>query len=91
MSKINQDVMDWFWGWNRRMSKKYGATCYGKRNVDPYYGYDWGQALCVEQYGKDNSNWPDEPSKADMERADRWENGEWPDWANQPSIEEEGK
>jgi len=62
--------------WIDWMAADFGGTVYGKGRV-----WDWGQALCVEQYGDDPNTWPSEPTNTDVERADRWRfRGEWPLW-----------
>jgi len=67
--------------WVKRMSNEHGPTVRSKDGTT----FDWGQALCREQFG---SNWQKHmtlhniaaPTKQDLERAKRWENGEVPDW-----------
>lgn len=58
------------------MASEFGGTVRGKGRI-----WDWGQALCVEQYGDDPDTWPNEPTDDDVDRADRWRAGEWPEWA----------
>ena len=72
MTKETRTIIDWIY----RMVPRYGGTVYG-------YGrtWDWGQALCVEQYGLDFAAWPNAPSAADVTRAFQWERGVWPAWA----------
>jgi hypothetical protein len=71
------DSARWVVHWIGRMAEQNGGTVYG-------YGHswDWGQALCVEQYGPDWNLWPQEnPTLADVHRARAWEKGDWPEWA----------
>lgn len=65
--------------WIGRMNRKHGGTV--------NYRYDWGQALCVEMYGKNNDDWPDDPVVADVEAAKRWEADEFPEWIFNPRHE----
>jgi len=76
----------WVSAWINRMTKAHG----GRVRVHDYYeapgtvrtfGYDWGQALCREQYGADPSAWPADPTVEDVARARKWEKGDWPEWA----------
>lgn len=51
--------------------------------------WDWGQALCREMYGPDwnddegykEEGCQDMPNQSTINRAERWESGDWPDWA----------
>lgn len=63
-------------GWVDRMTAAHGGIVHGRDGRQ----WDWGQALCVEQYGLDYTAWPESPSGADVHRALRWEAGEWPEW-----------
>ena len=72
---------DFIIDWLGRMARKYPMR-QGVGSVN--YNYDWGQALCVEQYGKDNADWPDDPSPEDVEVAKKWEAGEFPSWIWSP-------
>ena len=76
-----EQCLEFIFGWITRMSNEWG-TVYGV-GVPPY-GYDWGQALCREQYGPEwgtMPDLPDSPTEDDVERAKAWEAGDWPDWA----------
>ena len=75
--------------WCGRMATKYGGSVYEK---DRHYPWDWGQALCREQYGEDWNNLvPNDPSTEDALRASLWEKGEWPVWVDRERmiVEEE--
>lgn len=62
------------------MTVKHGGKVYEK---DRHQWWDWGQALCREQYGKDwNNLTPDEPTDEDRQRAWSWEGGDIPDWVD---------
>ena len=68
----------WVIGWVERMSAKHGGTV-----IDATSGkaLDWGQALCREFYGPDWAKLvEDDPTAAEVVRAQAWENGDWPDW-----------
>jgi len=68
----------WVLYWTERMTKKYGGTVYEKNGKR----WDWGQALARECYGEDwMSVVPETPTWEDIARADRWEKGEIPEWA----------
>lgn len=68
--------------WIDRMASTHGGVVCGHGRQ-----WDWGQALCVEQYGLDFAAWPENPTRADVERAMRWEAGEWPEWvADKPPL-----
>lgn len=70
----------WLWEWIRRMQTRYGHSVYGDGRV-----YDWGQALARECHGpgwSQRADVPDAPTDADLERAARWEAGEWPAWVD---------
>lgn len=71
-------VIDWI----GRMSVRYGGRV---SDNETGRAWDWGQALCREQYGADFGKWPDSPTGADVARAIRWERGEWPAWAGNPA------
>lgn len=66
--------------WIERMQKKHGSVVYEKNR---YQWWDWGQALCREQYGE---NWndvvPSDPTWDDVRRAKEWENGDIPKWVD---------
>jgi len=67
--------------WAKRMTKLYGETITDKSGKT----YDWGQALCREQFGIDWENYMRTrniaiPTKSDLERALAWEQGDIPDW-----------
>ena len=90
---MNSPNVEWFWGWVRRMGAACGGSVFPKRGYAAsrtayHFGYDWGQALCREQYGVDNSLWPDEPTDEDVARAKAWEEGDWPKWAVKPEETE---
>ncbi len=68
----------WVIEWIHRMAAKFGGIVY---DTEAGRSWDWGQALCVERYGRDFSHWPESPSSEDIDRAQRWEAGEWPKWA----------
>jgi len=61
--------------WIGEMQKKYGCTVHGHGKR-----WDWGQAMCIEQYGLDSSLWPDSPSAEDVELCKAWLDGDLPDW-----------
>lgn len=69
-------VLDWI----GRMAHRWGGTVFDR--TDATKKYDWGQALCREQYGP---GWNDvvgeDPTPEDVERAKVWEEGDWPEWA----------
>ena len=71
--------------WTSRMARAYGGTVYERSNGK---AWDWGQAICREQYGP---NWSslglDSPTGEDVERALEWELGDWPKWAVDPREE----
>jgi len=75
-----QKRVRWVLDWTERMAKKHDGIVYEKG----FKTWDWGQALCRECYGPD---WmtvvPETPTWRDIARAQRWENGEIPDWVNQ--------
>jgi len=75
----------WVIEWIERMAMQHGGTVY---EVDGP-SWDWGQALCREQYGPSWSKdgVPADPTDADVARAKRWEDGEWPEWAEKPVVE----
>ena len=70
--------------WVKRMSEKHGPTIHSTNGEE----YDWGQALCREQFG---ANWQQYmvehnismPTRKDLERAIEWEEGNVPDWVEQ--------
>ena len=70
--------------WTDRMAHAYGGTVYER------YGkaWDWGQAICREQYGP---HWSalnlQENTDEDVERALAWEQGDWPKWARKPKAQ----
>jgi len=67
--------------WCDRMASRYGPTVRTKEGGV----FDWGQALARECYGiKWTAVVPDAPTHADYVRAVRWEEGDWPDWAEKP-------
>jgi len=79
----------WVSAWINRMAEAHGGTVsvhpdFDASDVVRSFGYDWGQALCREQYGADPSTWPADPADDDIARARRWENGDWPEWAIRP-------
>jgi len=67
--------------WVKRMTEKFGPTVHSKSGER----FDWGQALCREQFG---INWMQDmqtmniymPTKKDLDRAIEWENGDVPEW-----------
>ena len=65
--------------WIDRMQRRFGYWVHGRGGR-----WDWGQALCVEMYGTDHRTWPDSPADADVQRALAWEQGNWPDWVEDP-------
>ena len=65
--------------WIGRMNRIYGGTV--------NHQHDWGQALCIEMYGRDNKDWTDDPGTKDVEVAKRWEIGEFPAWIYSPKHE----
>lgn len=68
--------VDFICDWIDTMTKEFGSVVYGHGRT-----WDWGQALCVEQYGLDDKAWPDSPSRDDVDKAIAWEEGEdWPKW-----------
>lgn len=77
-----QKRVRWVMEWIHRMVQRYGGTVYEKETLRTW---DWGQALCRECYGPDWNNVISErgietPSWEDIGRAQRWEDGELPDW-----------
>jgi hypothetical protein len=78
MTDIEWDkwITEYICDWVRRMALTYGGIVKGEDGKT----YDWGQALCREQYGDDPKDWPDIPSYLDLLRAKKWEGGEWPEW-----------
>jgi hypothetical protein len=71
-----QYVIDWI----GRMTRKYGGAVYEKKRGT---WWDWGQALCREQYGEDwNDIVPPDPTIDDVIRASAWEKGDFPDWVD---------
>lgn len=82
-ARIVQSVVDW----TGRMSNKYGGTVYEK-GVN--LRMDWGQALARECYGP---NWndivPESPTRDDLHRAIRWENGDIPEWVDMERMKNE--
>lgn len=68
--------------WINRMAGRFGGTVVERGTGKTW---DWGQALCREQFGP---NWVDELRRRHLEDADetsveiarRWEGGEWPAW-----------
>ena len=83
---MTRSSVDWVIDWIERMMERYGPFVWGKDGR----WYDWGQALARERYGE---NWmetvPDAPSWEDVERAKRWEAGEFPDWVDRRRMEDE--
>lgn len=91
--------------WTGRMAKKYGgivreitdtkefeafSVLYPKCAAEiKRYGYDWGQALCREQYGImwNYMELPECPTQKDVDRAKRWEEGEIPSWVKETKEE----
>jgi len=76
---------DWQDGWIQRMTRAYGGTV-RDREGGPWYGWDWGQALCRAQYGLDWNEIVGEqrivsPDEESVRIARAWEAGEWPSWA----------
>jgi len=67
-----RQIIDWI----DRMTYRHGHVVFTKDGR----WYDWGQALCVEQYGPDPKGWPDFPTTEDVQRAKDWENGKVPEW-----------
>ena len=67
----------WISGWIDRMAAYWGPQLSGHGR-----SWDWGQALCVHQYGLDSNTWPDDPSDVDIQVAALWEEGDWPAWIN---------
>lgn len=81
--------------WIDYMQATYGPTCYplpadgisGKRL---HLGYDWGQALCHQQFGpawNDEAGRDDLPNEESWRLALAWAEGEWPAWAEKPKTE----
>lgn len=68
----------WISDWFKRMCDRHGDLV---ADVETGHVWDWGQALCREMYGPDPRDWPEVPTQADVDRARRWEQGEWPEWA----------
>jgi len=69
--------------WAKRMKEKYGDIVVSKTGDN----YDWGEALCREQFGPDwqhymISNDITIPTKKDLLRAIEWEKGDEPSWVN---------
>ena len=67
--------------WVKRMNEKYGLVVTSVLGVK----YDWGQALCREQFGTDWKNYMASnniylPTQEDLDRALEWENGNIPNW-----------
>ena len=67
--------------WVKRMNEKHGNTVYSISGEL----FDWGQALCREQFGEDWQNYMISnnilmPTQEDLDRAIRWEEGEVPEW-----------
>jgi len=89
MISFNTNVVDGFYinrntqyviDWIGRMTKKHGAVVYEKER---YIWWDWGQALCREQYGEDwNAAVPANPTFEDVVRASAWEKGDFPEWVD---------
>jgi hypothetical protein len=70
--------------WVKRMTEKHGPTVRCKTGKT----YDWGQALCREQFGELWRNYMlfnniSIPTRKDLERAIEWEEGNIPDWLDQ--------
>jgi hypothetical protein len=68
-------------GWAKRMSENFGETIFDNHGNQ----FDWGQALCREQFGPNwhqhmQTNNISKPTNADLDRALEWENGVTPDW-----------
>lgn len=78
------ETVDEAMAWIQRMADRHGPLVRGHGRL-----WDWGQALAVECYGSP-ADWPDAPTESDMERARRWEAGEWPEWAT-PQYPDWGK
>jgi len=85
---LTSSGVKWIMRWIERMSAAYGGVVYIAEGYgepgESWVGYDWGQALCREMYGPRYADWPDEPETLDIERAQQWEAGDWPEWAEQP-------
>ena len=67
--------------WIYKMADKYGGICYEKNGKS----WDWGQALCRLCYGADWQNYIVKndittPSWDDLEKGQRWFEGETPEW-----------
>ena len=74
---------DWVIKWIGRMARKYGATVWDKDGR----WWDWGQALCREQYGREwMKTVPDEPTDDDVLRAFQWEKKNIPSWVDQERM-----
>ena len=90
LSEDEQRRVTWVLAWTSRMAGKYGGTVYDQSGQT----WDWGQALCRECYGADWNNAIVEqgietPTWDDIGRANRWEQGELPDWfINKPQVKE---
>jgi len=69
--------------WLNYMMDKYGPEVYLRKTSIPWSGHgdnlDWRVALCAEVYGKDQK-WPAIPTERELERAEAWRNGDWPEW-----------
>lgn len=81
MTEKEKNVINEIFGWVKRMSEKNGSIVISKDGTK----YDWGQALCREQFGKEWQSYMIEnniriPTEQDLEKAIKWENGEIPDW-----------
>jgi hypothetical protein len=80
-------VMEIF-DWVKRMTESFGPTVNSTTGEE----YDWGQALCREQFGP---NWQHHmvshnismPTRDDLNRAIEWEKGNVPDWVSTKSTD----
>ena len=79
-----QTNVEYIIDWIGRMTKKHGSVVYER---DRHQWWDWGQALCREQYGKEwNKLNLVDVTNDDILRAQTWENGEIPDWVDQERM-----
>jgi hypothetical protein len=75
--------------WANRMTKKHGVCLYDDNTVV----YNWMTALCRELYGEDWQEYMMDhgitcPDINAVAMAEKWENGEIPDWIHIPNEEE---
>lgn len=84
LSEKERTVVHYVLEWAKRMGEANGRVVVDVSGMK----YDWGQALCREQFGPDWINYMRTqniivPDEDDLERALEWEQGVKPDWVSE--------